>query len=136
MLTLRPAHLEALRTDRIARFELALVETVKAQFPAEVAALGPPILPAVVHNAVAAAQELQLDDDFAISNFVFLAVSFQPDFLTAKKTKWMADFLDDQASSPETRVLSLFEAMWRIRRYHSFLIAAKAPPPPEVTPKT
>ena len=85
---------------------------------------------------MAAAQELQWDDDFAIRNFAFLAVLFQPDFLTAKKTKWMADFLDDQASSPETRVLSLFEAMWRIRRYHSFLIAAKAPPPPEVTPKT
>ena len=70
----------------------------------------------MVHNAVAAAHELNWDDDFTIRNFVFLEVSFQPDFLTAKKTKWMADFLDDQASSPETRVLSLFEAMWRIRR--------------------
>ena len=84
----------------------------------------------MVHEAIAAAQKLQLDDDFAIRNFVFLAVVFQPDFLTAKKTKWMADFLDDQASSPETRMLSLFEAMWRIRRYHPFLLAAKAPPPP------
>ena len=89
--------METLRTDRIAQFELALVETVKAQFPAEVAALGPPILPAVVKNAVAGAQELHLDDDFSMRNFVFLAVSFQPNFLTAKKTKWMADFLGDQA---------------------------------------
>lgn len=130
MLTLRPAHLDALRTDRIARFEATLVETVKTLFPAEVAGLGPANLPVVVHEAMAAAQKLQLDDDFAIRNFVFLAVVFQPDFLTAKKTKWMADFLDDQASSPETRMLSLFEAMWRIRRYHPFLLAAKAPLPP------
>ena len=124
-----------MRTDRIARFELALVETVKAQFPAEVAALGPPILPAVVHNAMAAAQELQLDDDFAMRNFVFCG--FVPAGFSDRQEDEMDGGLSRRpSSSPETRVLSLIEAMWRIRRYHSFLIAAKAQPPPEVTPKT
>ena len=135
MLTLRPAHMDAFRADRILRFEAALVKTVKALFPTEAASIGPANLPEVVHQAVGAAQLLQLDDDFAIRHFVFLSVAFQPDFLTAKKTKWMADFLDDEASSPETRILSLFEAMWRIRRYHPFLAIVQAPPPPDSPPK-